>query len=420
VVTGIRFGRWHWDSPIVTSAHVARRLYYAGERVYRSDDRGDSWVAISGDLTRQLDPTTIPIMGKVWPTNSVAYNQATTTLSTITALDESPLLDGLIYVGTDDGLVQITEDGGATWRRVEKFPGVAEYSYVTDVVASPRDSNTVFATFNNYQRGDFAPYVVKSSDRGRSWESISGNLPRRSGVWSLVQDHVNGDLLFAGLEFGVWVSADGGKSWTQLSGGIPTTQARDLHIQRRESDLIVGTFGRGAFVLDDYSALRSIDVRDLTESARLYPLRDAYVFDVLAQQQAAWGNETNPNPPFGAVFTYSLGRAPAQGAKPLLTITDQSSREVRRLDLPAETGINRIAWDLRPPAPPKRETTAPGGRGAAGEEQEAAPGSGRGGQPPPPPPVPIGRYRAAIGWLEGDTFTPVGESQSFQVLPLPR
>jgi photosystem II stability/assembly factor-like uncharacterized protein len=420
VVTGTRFGRWHWDSPVITSAHVARRLYYAGERVYRSDDRGDSWVAISGDLTRQLDPTTIPIMGKVWPTDSVAYNQATTTLSTITALDESPLLDGLIYVGTDDGLVQITEDGGATWRKVENFPGVAEYSYVTDVVASPRDSNSVFATFNNYQRGDFAPYVVRSRDRGRSWESISGDLPRRSGVWSLVQDHVNGDLLFAGLEFGVWVSVNGGQSWTQLSGGIPTTQARDLHIQRRENDLIVGTFGRGAFILDDYSPLRSINRGELTESTRLYPLRDAYVFDVLAQQQAAWGNETNPNPPFGAVFTYRLGRPPADGAKPVLTITDQSSREVRRLELPSGIGISRIAWDLRPPPPPKRDTTAPGGGGTAGEGQEAAQDAGRGGQPPPPPPVPIGRYRAAIGWVEDDRFTPVGESQSFQVLPLPR
>jgi hypothetical protein len=278
----------------------------------------------------------------------------------------------------------------------------------------------VFATFNNYQRGDFAPYVVKSNDRGRSWVSISGNLPRRSGVWSLVQDHVNGDLLFAGLEFGVWVTVDGGKSWTQLTGGIPTTQARDLHIQRRENDLIVGTFGRGVFILDDYSALRSISMRDLTEHSRLYPLRDAYTFDILAQQQAAWGNETNPNPPHGAVFSYSLSRPPAEEVKAALTITDQSGREVRRLELPSETGVNRIAWDLRPPAPPGRDTTEPGGRGTAGQGQETVQGSGGRGGPPPPPPVPIGRYRASIGWLEGDKFTPVGESQSFQVIPLPR
>ena len=230
-----RFGRWHWDSPLIVSPHNSRRLYYGGERLYRSDDRGDSWVTVSPDLTRQLDATKIEIMGKVWPPYSVAFNQATTTLSTITAIDESPLLDGLLYVGTDDGLVQISEDGGRTWRKAEKFPGVAEYSYVTDVFASPRDANTVFATMNNYQRGDYKPYVVRSTDRGRTWTSIAGNLPARSGAWSVVQDHVNGNLLFAGLEFGVWFTVDGGQSWTQLKAGLPTMQARDLTIQRRET-----------------------------------------------------------------------------------------------------------------------------------------------------------------------------------------
>ena len=154
--------------------------------------------------------------------------------------------------------MQITEDGGKTWRKAEKFPGVAEYAYVTDVFASPRDANTVFATMNNYQRGDYKPYVVKSTDRGRTWTSIAGNLPARSGAWSVVQDHINGNLLFAGLEFGVWFTVDGGQSWTQLKAGLPTIQARDLAIQRRENDLVVGTFGRGAYILDDYSALREL------------------------------------------------------------------------------------------------------------------------------------------------------------------
>jgi photosystem II stability/assembly factor-like uncharacterized protein len=403
---GGRFGRWHWDSPLIVSSHVAQRLYYAGERVYRSDDRGASWISISGDLTRQLDATTIPIMGKVWPRDSVAFNQATTTLSTITALDESPLLEGLIYAGTDDGLIQVTEDGGANWRKVEKFPGVAEYSYVTDVFASPRDVNTVFATMNNYQRGDFKPYVVKSTDRGRTWTLIAGNLPARSGAWSIVQDHLDGDLLFAGMEFGVWVTVDGGTTWAQLKGGMPTSQARDLHIQRRENDLIVGTFGRGAYILDDYSALRTMTAKDLTEEARIFPLRDAYMFDVLTQQQAAWGNETTANPPYGAVFTYSVGRG---DAKFFLNITEDGGRQVRRLALQPGTGVNRVSWDLRGEAPAR----------AADEQEQPAFGGGRGG-PPQGPPVQPGRYRAAIGRVEGDKFTPVGEPQAFQVIPLRR
>jgi len=420
-------GRWHWDTPIVVSPHAARRIYVAGERVYRSDDRGNTWTAISSDLTRNLDPAEIPIMGKVWPRDSVAFNQATTQLSTITALDESPLLADLIYVGTFDGLIQVTEDGGKTWRKVEKLPGLPDYTAVTDVCASTRDANSVFATFNNYQRGDFKPYVYQSTDRGRTWSSIAGNLPARSGAWSIVQDHVNGDLLFAGMEFGVWFTVDGGARWTQLKGGIPTTQARDLQIQRRENDLVVGTFGRGAFILDDYSALRAVTPQALAEDARLFPLRDAYIFNELSQYSAAWGNESTPNPPYGAVFTYNVGQAPASDAKLVLTIADDSGRPVRRLDLASQLGVQRVVWNLR------GEPPAGGGRGGRGmapprqaeadeedEQQEEPPAFGGRGGPPQGPPAAPGRYRATLGRLVGDVVTPIGEPQTFQILPLPR
>jgi hypothetical protein len=428
-------GRWHWDTPIVVSPHAARRIYVAGDRVYRSNDRGDTWVAISPDLTRNLDPAEIPIMGKVWPRDSVAFNQATTQLSTITALDESPLLADLIYIGTFDGLIQVTEDGGKNWRKVEKLPGLPDYTAVTDVQASTRDANTVFATFNNYQRGDFKPYVYKSTDRGRTWTSIAGNLPQRSGAWAIAQDHVNGDLLFAAMEFGVWFTVDGGAKWTQLKGGIPTTQARDLQIQRRENDLVVGTFGRGAYILDDYSALRGVTAQALTEEARLFPLRDAYMFNELNQYSAAWGNESTPNPPYGAIFTYNVGQAPAADAKLVLTIIDDAGRPVRRLDLARETGLQRIAWNLRGEAPAGGSGRG-GGRGGSvaqaearederaradeSEQQDEPPAFGGRGGPPQGPPVPAGRYRATLGRMVGDIVTPIGEPQSFQVLPLPR
>ncbi len=365
-------------------------------------------------------------MGKVWPPNSVAFNQATTRLSTMTALDESPLLEGLIYVGTDDGLVQVTEDAGKSWRKVESFPGVAEHAYVTDVFASPRDVSTVFATFNNYQRGDFKPYVMKSVDRGRTWTSIGGNLPERSGAWSIVQDHVNGNLLFAGMEFGVWFTVDGGQRWTQLDGGLPTTQARDLVIQRRESDLVVGSFGRGAFVLDDYTALREVTPQAFTESAHLFRLRDAYIYDELTQAGAAWGNTASPNPPYGAVFTYNIGQAPAADAKLVLNITDDGGRVVRRMEVPREPGLHRAAWNLRgdPPAQPAGEAGGRGGQGGApaggaGDQEQPAQGTGRGGQPQGPA-VPAGRYRATLATVSGDTVTPIGQPQTFAVIPLPR
>jgi photosystem II stability/assembly factor-like uncharacterized protein len=434
-------GRWHWDSPYIISPHAARRLYFGGEKLWRSDDRGDNWTAISPDLTRNLDARKVPIMGKVWPEDSVQFNRATTRLSTITALDESPLLEGLIYVGTDDGLIQITEDGGKNWRKIEKFPTVAEHAYVTDLFASARDANTVFATFNDWQRGNFKPYVLKSTDRGRTWASITGNLPERSGAWSIVQDHVDGNLLFVGMEFGVYFTGDGGQRWTQLKGGIPTSMARDLHIQKRENDLVVGTFGRGAYILDDYSPLRGITAATFTSQAQLLPLRDAYLYNELGQQRAAWGNTATPNPPYGAVFTYFVGQPPAGDAKLAITIADETGKQVRRVEVPKSAGIQRFAWNLNrdPPAPqpqPGRGGQAaaggdaagggdagrggpPAGRGGQGAGRGGGQGGGRGGAPQGPPVEP-GRYRATLGTLSGDTFTAIGEPRTFMVVPLPR
>jgi hypothetical protein len=356
----------------------------------------------------------------------------------------------LLYVGTHDGLLQITEDGGKNWTKVEKLPGLPEYTFVTDIYASPREVSTVFATFNNYQRGDFKPYVYKSTDRGKTWTSIAGNLPLRSGAWSIVQDHINSNLLFAGMEFGVWFSIDGGTRWTQLKGGIPTTQARDLHIQRRENDLVVGTFGRGAYILDDYSALRALTPQTLTEEARLFPLRDAYRFNELSHQQAAWGNISTPNPPYGAVFTYHVGQAPAADTKLVLTIADDTGKPFRRLDLQTTPGLYRIAWNLRGETPAgqggrsgrgglaverdreakrhdrEAEETDRHDREAEEAEREEEPSQddppptfgGRGG--PEAPLAAPGRYRATLGKLTADVVTPIGEPQTFLVVPLRR
>ncbi|MBI3490952.1 MAG: glycosyl hydrolase, partial [Acidobacteria bacterium] len=321
--------RPNWDAPYIISPHSARRLYWASNKVYRSDDRGDTWVAISGDLSRNLNRDEIPIMGRIWSADAVSRNQATTALSNIVSLDESPLLEGLIYAGTDDGLVQVTEDGGKNWRKIEQLPGAPQWTYVSDVVASPRDVNTVFVALNNWQRGDYTPYLVRSNDRGRTWSFIAGDLPDRHDVWAVAQDHINPDLLFAGTEFGVFTTVDGGRHWVQLKGGMPVAQVRDLTIQRRENDLVLATFGRGFYVLDDYSPLREMSTQALTEDAHLFPQRDAYLFNLLGQQPAGAaglgpmaGNWTAPNPPFGAVFTFNVRQDPPSGTKFVMTITD--------------------------------------------------------------------------------------------------
>jgi hypothetical protein len=389
-------------------------LYWASNYVYRSDDRGDSWSRISPDLTRQLKWEELPIMGKVWPADSVAYHESTTALSNVVSLDESPLMEGLIYAGTDDGLLQITEDGGKNWRTVEDFPGVPKWTYVSDIFASLRDANTVFLALNNWQRGDYKPYLVRSTDRGRTWTSIAGNLPDRHDVWSVIQDHVNGNLLFAGTEFGLFTSVDGGASWVQLKGGMPTIQVRDMALQRRENDLVVGTFGRGFYVLDDFSPLREITPQTLTEDARLFSLRDAYLFNPTGLAPAGTagigamaGNWTSPNPPYGAVLTYNVKNTLVDDAKLVITIADDTGRQVRRLEVDKQPGLRRIAWNLRgdPPA------------GGSNPGQGRGFGGGRGG-PPQGPLVTPGRYRATLGKLVGDTVTAIGPPQSFTVVQI--
>jgi len=442
--------RTNWDAPFIMSPHNADRIYFASQFVYRSDNRGDNWTRVSPDLSRQLNRDSLPIMGKVWPRGSVALNASTTELSNIVALDESPLLEGLLWAGTDDGLIQVSEDGGKNWRRMDAFPGVPKFTYVSDVHASPRDANTVFVTLNNWQRGDYAPYIVKSSDRGKSWANISGNLPARHDVWAIAQDHVNGELLFVGTEFGLFTSVDGGTSYVQIKGGMPVTQVRDLTLHKRESDVVMATFGRGFYVLDDYSALREITPQSMTEPARLYPLRHAYAFTPggvapagAAGSLAISGNFSTPNPPVGATITYHVRDTLATSVKLVLTISDNTGKSIRRCELDRTMGLRRITWNLNgdpaPVSPPAPSATTPAATAAPTEStprppqpaptvQSCAMGalpSGFGGGGPPgaarpgqPQRVPFGVYKASIGVMLGTIVTPVGPSQSFSVLPL--
>lgn len=400
--------RPNWDAPYIVSPHSPTRLYWATQYLYRSDDRGDNWTRISGDLSRNLDPATIPIMGKVWdPQTTVSWNNATTVLSNAVTLDESPLLEGLIYVGTDDGLLQVTEDGGKNWRKVESFAGVPANTYVTDVFASPRDANVVFVALSDWQRGNYAPYLFRSDDRGKTFTSIVGDLPKtRNNVWAVVQDHVNGNLLFAGTEFALWTSVDGGKHWAQLKTGLATAQIRDLAVQRRESDLVLGTFGRGFYVFDDYSALREVTNESLAAEAQLYPTREAHFqFTPADYEQAGWANETTPNPAVGAMLTYSLGAAPAAGTKYVITIADSTGKKIRTMDVDQTAGLHRVNWNLRGDA-----GAAPAGR---------AGGGGFGGRGGGGPAVEPGRYTATLNKQVGETITPVGRPQAFQVVALP-
>ncbi|HKI04705.1 MAG TPA: glycosyl hydrolase [Thermoanaerobaculia bacterium] len=435
--------RWNWDSPLIISPHSHTRLYFAANRLFRSDDRGDSWKAVSPDLTRQIDRRKLKVMGKVWSADTVAYNTSTSFYGNIVALTESPAKEGMLYVGTDDGLIQISEDGGGTWHKIDKFPGVPDNTYVSDLETSPTDPNTLFAAFNNHQSGDFKPYLLRSTDRGKTWTSITGDLPERGSVWTVVQDHVNPSLLFTGTEFGLFFTLDGGKKWVQLSS-LPVIAVRDLAIHKRENDLVAATFGRGFYILDDLTPLRTVKAETLEQEAGLYPVKKTPMYieasPMGVPERGFLGSSfyTAPNPPFGAIFTYYLKddlktrkklrqeqeksleqeggslvfptwealRAEVREVEPsiLLTVTDEEGNVVRRLTAPAKAGFHRVAWDLRfPPSSPTQLESGPPGLFENGPQGPlAAPGT----------------YKVTMAKQVDGVVTPLGEAQTFETVPL--
>ena len=383
--------RWNWDSPVIISPHSHTRLYFAANQLFRSDDRGDTWKAISGDLTRQIDRNTLPVMGKVWEPDAVAKNASTSFYGNIVALAESPKKEGRIYVGTDDGLIQATADGGQTWTKYDKFAGVPDMTYVSRLAASQHDENTVYAAFDNHKNEDFKPYLLKSSDAGKTWTSIAGNLPENGSVLAFAEDSVNANLLFAGTEFGAFFTVDGGLHWVQLQGGLPTIAVRDMVLQAREGDLVIATFGRGFYVLDDISALRQIkaEAKLLEQAASTFPMKDALLYierHPLGGPRKGFQGDAfyaAENPPYGAVFTAYLKdrlktkkekrqeaekeaakknqtlpyptndelRAEAEEPPPevYFMVYDESGAPIRRVDGSIAAGLQRAAWDLRYP-----------------------------------------------------------------------
>ena len=307
---GDPFERFNWDAPIVISPHSPSTLYFGSYRVWKSTNRGDSWSAISGDLTRNQERFELPIMDRVQSWDNSWDVGAMSVYNTISSLAESPLQAGLIYAGTDDGIIQISEDDGSSWRRVDvgSIRGIPETAFVNNLYADLFDSNVVYAALDNHKYGDLNPYLIKSTDRGASWSSIVGNLPERTLIWRLVQDHVNSDLLFAATEFGIYFTVDGGTEWMKLNGDSPTISFRDITIQRRENDLVAASFGRGFFILDDYTPLRDVNVEMLAQDAVLFPTKPAWLYlpkDVAGGAQGG-SYYAAPNPEFGAMFTYYL------------------------------------------------------------------------------------------------------------------
>ena len=371
--------RFNWDAPILVSPHNPARLYFASYRVWKSESRGDDWEPISGDLTRNEERITLPIMGRQQSWDNAWDVGAMSNYNTITSLSESPIQEGLLYAGTDDGFIQVSENGGDSWRAIPvTILGLPARSFVNDIKADLYDVNTVYVALDNHKEGDFNPYLYKSTDKGLTWKSISNNIPKRTLVWRMVQDNVKKNLLFAATEYGVYTSLNGGDSWQKLPG-TPTISFRDITIQKRENDLVAASFGRGFFVLDDYSALREFTESNLNQKGKLFSPRPAKWF-VPRSNTGNTGADYYfaKNPEYGAVFTYHLAddyktqkqirvskekkiknsnipfpgwdALDAEGrestAKVILTIHDGAGNIINKVSQKASKGSHRIAWDL--------------------------------------------------------------------------
>ncbi|HZJ01760.1 MAG TPA: hypothetical protein VFD22_13950 [Gemmatimonadaceae bacterium] len=442
--------RWGWDSPLFISPFNHNRIYFASNRLFVSNDRGDTWKVISPDLSRLIDRNRLKVMGRVMGIDALAKNASTTLFGVVLTIAESPVKEGLLFAGTDDGKISISENNGGSWRSIDHVPGVADTAPVFKILPSQHDANVVYAAFNNHQAGDFKPYVMKSADLGRTWTSITGDLPDGS-VYSLAEDHVDRNLLFAGTEWGLFVTRDGGRKWLRLNGGLPTIQVRDLAIQKRENDLVVGTFGRGFYILDDYSPLRTMSDATLASNFALFPTKAASLYvpssplglgsDAVGPAFQGAGYYMADNPPYGAVFTYYMKSAlksrrerrqaadrdlakkgsdvfypPWDSLKAedreespaiVVTISDANGKPIRRFNAPASSGINRVAWDLKLQAP--NPVTGP---------VYAPDPDWPFGNPPAAPYVAPGTYRASFATRIDGVFTPIGESQSFRVVAI--
>jgi len=413
---------WNWNTPYFISKFNNKTLYIGGNYVLKSTDMGGTWNKISGDMTRGIDQNTLPMMGKMWPPEAVAKNMSTSKFGNIFALAESPLKQGMLYVGTDDGLIWTSENDGADWTRYDKFTGVPNMTFVNYILPSQHTEGTVYACFDGRKNSsDFTPYLIKSTDNGKTWSSIASNLPSGT-VYVIQEDHVNPNILFIGTEWGVWTTIDGGKKWVQIKKGIPTIQVKDLTIQKRENDLVVATFGRGFYVLDDYSSLRELNPAVVEKEAHIFDINETLMYfpsSNLNYQGDVHFSVSNPDPEVKFEYFVKNGfeslkqkrikkqkaseesgtyfypteedlRAEGNEVKPNLvfTIYDSSNTIMRKMVAPLRKGYGTATWDMSYLV----------NRGVK---------------------VPPGTYKVALDKNENGKFTRLVEPKEFKIISLP-
>jgi hypothetical protein len=383
--------RFNWNMPILLSPHNPRVVYVGANKFFKSFDRGETWTA-SIDLSKQIDRSKLAIMGVEGNQPMASKNDGQGNYGNITTIAESPVVPGVLWVGTDDGNVQLSKDGGATWTNVAgNITGVAGNYQVSRVEASHFDAATCYVTVDNHRNDDLKPYVFVTRDYGATWTSIANNLPV-GNVNVIREDAKNKHLLFAGTEFGIYVSTNGGAEWKRFMTGLPVVRVDDLLIHPRDNDLIAGTHGRGIWIVDDITPLQQLNEKALASDAHLFDVRPGvqWLNDVtLSRSTGGAKNFRGENPQPGTAISYYLKSAPSGEVK--ITISDVTGKAVRNLTGTKQAGLNRVQWNLRGDPPPRPPGFGPpGGRGQnqpeAGQGQTPA-GQTQPGTPPGQPPA---------------------------------
>ena len=435
--------RFNWNSPLQLSPHDPATVYLGANYLLRSRDRGMSWEEVGGlDLTRQIDRDELEIMGVPGSEPQMSVNDGISTYGNLTAFAESPLTPGLLYVGTDDGNVQISRDDGATWTNVtDRIPGLPERTYVSRVEPSHHAEARVYASFDGHRNADYAAYVYVSEDYGDSWRRITDGLPDGWSVNVVTEHHRAPNLLFVGNEVGVFVSVDRGERWVQLKNNLPVVPVDDILIHPRDNDLLVGTHGRSFWIMADVSALEHLSAETLAEAGRVFPqARETIMWAQRGDWPFAGATYSAPNPPRGTLIRYYLrdawaapmaeeegeeggdsdggddadagdggdmaDGAPAEESTFALTITASDGSHVRTLDAPGEAGVNEVVWDWRMDAPYEPE----GPQGPVG--------FGQPGTPQGPIALP-GVYTVSME-VGGETFSSTVEIQADPRRPMTR
>lgn len=371
--------RFQWNSPVAVSTHDHNTIYYGGNYLFKSTDRGDSWTRLGGDLTTGVDRNKLPILGKVPDKNTLSRHDGVQDYPTITTLSESPMTPNVLWVGTDDGNLQVTRDGGKSWKNVaDRVKGVPKGTYVSRVLASKYAEGTAYATFDGHRSDDYNVYIYATTDYGETWKAIRNGIPDSAGTVHVVREHPrNQSLLFAGTEFGLWVSWDRGANWTALKNNLPTVPVDDIEIQARDNDLVLATHGRSVWIFDDLTPIEKFDSAVANSDLTFFTPRTATEW-YLKRRHWSGGQKVYlaKNPPYGALLSYYLKDAvppekpkrarddketaeaqpmPEAGGiaaekkegKVKITVTDKDGKMIREFDGPGAAGVNRTNWDLR-------------------------------------------------------------------------